>query len=366
MYQRIFTTTMNFIVPNSSAKLECVEFRENNSREHYARLVLGPVAPGQGVTLGNTFRRLLLNDLPGVAITAAKLNQTRTEFTTIPGIRESVVEIFLNLRDIVFFNTFPDVLAPQGTITIDSTQMDLSLDEGTTVNTSGLKVYKPRVICAGDMELPEGVHCVDPTQPIATLVNGETPFHLTFILEQATGYRVWKKPTQPYGTGFHPPRQVDTPQIEEVKAGVFQPIDGNFMPVKVVNFTVHDGPPHGEYIHFEITTNGSITPEKALSEAAQKLMLWFSCLSNEEDITPEKEIEPEPIPQPEVILIEELQLPVRAYNCLKRAGINSVDELVKYSQEEIKEIKNFGKKSADEVFHALKKKFNIVLPSLKQ
>ena len=187
MYQRIFTTTMNFIVPNSSAKLECVEFRENNSREHYARLVLGPVAPGQGVTLGNTFRRLLLNDLPGVAITAAKLNQTRTEFTTIPGIRESVVEIFLNLRDIVFFNTFPDVLAPQGTITIDSTQMDLSLDEGTTVNTSGLKVYKPRVICAGDMELPEGVHCVDPTQPIATLVNGETPFHLTFILNKLLG-----------------------------------------------------------------------------------------------------------------------------------------------------------------------------------
>jgi DNA-directed RNA polymerase subunit alpha len=94
-------------------------------------------------------------------------------------------------------------------------------------------------------------------------------------------------------------------------------------------------------------------------------MLWFSCLSNEQDITPEKETEPEPIPQPEVILIEELQLPVRAYNCLKRAGINSVDELVKYSQEEIKEIKNFGKKSADEVFQALKTKFNIVLPSLK-
>jgi DNA-directed RNA polymerase subunit alpha len=94
-------------------------------------------------------------------------------------------------------------------------------------------------------------------------------------------------------------------------------------------------------------------------------MLWFSCLSNEQDIIPEKETEPEPIPQPEVILIEELQLPVRAYNCLKRAGINSVDELVKYSQEEIKEIKNFGKKSADEVFQALKTKFNIVLPSLK-
>ncbi len=109
---------MNFIVPNSSAKLECVEFRENNSREHYARLVLGPVAPGQGVTLGNTFRRLLLNDLPGVAITATKLNQTRTEFTTIPGIRESVVEIFLNLRDIVFFSNLSFVMFRPNSYTI--------------------------------------------------------------------------------------------------------------------------------------------------------------------------------------------------------------------------------------------------------
>ena len=119
-----------------------------------------------------------------------------------------------------------------------------------------------------------------------------------------------------------------------------------------------------ESLALEITTNGSLTPEKALSEAAQKLMLWFSSLSNEEYLTPEKEIEVEPIPQPEVILIEELQLPVRAYNCLKRAGINSVDELVQYSQEEIKEIKNFGKKSADEVFQALKK--NLTLYYLRQ
>ena len=360
MYQRIFTTTMNFIVPNSSAKLECVEFRENNSREHYARLVLGPVAPGQGVTLGNTFRRLLLNDLPGVAITAAKLNQTRTEFTTIPGIRESVVEIFLNLRDIVFFNTFPDVLAPQGTITIDSTQMDLSLDEGTTVNTSGLKAYKPRVICAGDMELPEGVHCVDPTQPIATLVNGETPFHLTFILEQATGYRVWKKPTQPYGTGFHPPRQVDTPQIEEVKAGVFQPIDGNFMPVKVVNFTVHDGPPHGEYIHFEITTNGSVHPHNAFKHAGAILTeMTRATLQDPRPVVGIDEVTT-PIYAPsqqmayfESIAIEQLELSLRAYNCLKRAQILTLADLANESYTSLLALRNFGQKSAEEVTKAL-------------
>jgi DNA-directed RNA polymerase subunit alpha len=94
---------MTYIVPNSLAHIECVEFRQNHPRDHYGRLVLGPLAPGQGVTLGNTFRRLMLNDLPGVAITAAKINNARTEFTTLPGIRESVVEIFLNLRDVTFF-----------------------------------------------------------------------------------------------------------------------------------------------------------------------------------------------------------------------------------------------------------------------
>ena len=101
-----------------------------------------------------------------------------------------------------------------------------------------------------------------------------------------------------------------------------------------------------------------------LSEAAQKLMTWFSFLTSEQNLAPQKEVEVEPIAQNDVILIEELQLPVRAYNCLKRAGINSVDDLVNYSQEEIREIKNFGKKSAQEVFQALKDKFDIVLPSL--
>jgi DNA-directed RNA polymerase subunit alpha len=120
-----------------------------------------------------------------------------------------------------------------------------------------------------------------------------------------------------------------------------------------------------ESLILEITTNGSITPEKALSEAAQKLMLWFSNLTQEEDLKLESVKFQQPISPPEIILIEELQLPVRAYNCLKRSGINSVDELLKYSQEDIKEIKNFGKKSAEEVFQALKNKFNIILPSLK-
>merc|ERR1712100_789812 len=133
----------------------------------------------------------------------------------------------------------------------------------------------------------------------------------------------------------------------------FLAIDAVFMPVLKVNYKINNVylgySKTTESLILEITTNGSVSPEKALSEAAQKLMTWFSFLTSEQN---------------DVILIEELQLPVRAYNCLKRAGINSVDDLVNYSQEEIREIKNFGKKSAQEVFQALKDKFDIVLPSL--
>ena len=347
---------MTFIVPNSSAKLECVEFREKNPRTQYARLVLGPVAPGQGVTLGNTFRRLLLNDLPGVAITAAKLNDARTEFVTLPGIRESVVEIFLNLRDIVFFNTFPDVLAPQGTITIDP-----SVHEGPTDAGEGFELStSPRVICAGDMQLPEGVYCVDPTQPIATLMNAHTPFHLSFILEQATGYRVWKKPTQPYGRGFYPPRQTAAPQMEQVKSGLFQPIDVNFMPVRTVNFKVHDGPPHGEYIHFEITTNGSIHPHAAFKHAGAILTeITRATLQEPRPLVGMDEVsQPADVPNNqmayfETIAIEQLELSLRAYNCLKRAQILTLADLSRESYQSLLALRNFGQKSAEEVAKAL-------------
>jgi DNA-directed RNA polymerase subunit alpha len=120
-----------------------------------------------------------------------------------------------------------------------------------------------------------------------------------------------------------------------------------------------------EVIEFEITTNGSITPEEALNKASQKLVMWFSNFTNEKFFEPELTQPEINIEKNEIILIEELELPIRAYNCLKRAGINSINELTQYSEEEISEIKNFGKKSAIEVFQALKNKFNITLSSSK-
>jgi DNA-directed RNA polymerase alpha subunit len=346
----------------------------------------------------------MLNDLPGVAITAAKLNNARTEFTTLPGIRESVVEIFLNLRDVTFFNEFPEVLAPRGRIIVDpltweteqptepqvlstvsdwetnsdssqpemeiletsessdtSSTLDVSSIEDPTV-TFPLGNYTPRSITAGDMELPPGIQCVDPTQHIATLVHDQAYFDATFVIEQGTGYRVWKKPTQPQGSGFHPPRSNGETNFDDVKSGLFQPIDGNFMPVKSVNFMVEDMPPVGEYVHFEIITNGSIHPKEAFKQAGSVLAELTRAAVQEVTYEPVAELESPSTTLPgtsaeseyfHTIYIEQLELSLRAYNCLKRAQILTLADLARQSYQDLLSLRNFGQKSAEEVRKAL-------------
>lgn len=360
---------MTYIVPHSSARLECVEFRENNQLDHYGRLVLGPLASGQGVTLGNTFRRIMLNDLSGVAITAAKINNARTEFTTLPGIRESVVEIFLNLREVVFFNDFPEVLAPRGKITIppcvasDETAQHKKDGESPTRTLDTLtdiRVPTTRLITAGDMELPQGIRCVDPTQPIATLVDEQAALDLAFVLEQGTGYRVWKKPTQPQSGNLYPARPDLAQKFKELASGLFQPIDGNFMPIRTVNFSVHDMPPSGEYVHFEITTNGSLHPKEAFQQAGAILTEITRAAMQEPTYEPIPDVQVVPAPKSaketeyhHSISIEELEISLRAYNCLKRAQILTLADLSKQSYQSLLSLRNFGQKSAEEVRKAL-------------
>jgi DNA-directed RNA polymerase subunit alpha len=305
-------------------KFKYVKSSIKESGNLVGHFIMSDLEAGQGLTIGNALRRVLLSNLEGIAITAIKIPGAAHEFATIPGIREDILEILLNIK-----------------------QITLKTNEKQPF--SGKILAKgPGIITANCLKFDSDIKVINPTQYIATISN-DIDIELDIRGERGTGYQFGDQTNKKYDG--------------------FLNIDAVFMPVVNVNYKIHNVyvsyNQTTESLALEVTTNGSITPEKALSEAAQKLMLWFSCLSNEQDIIPEKETEPEPIPQPEVILIEELQLPVRAYNCLKRAGINSVDELVKYSQEEIKEIKNFGKKSADEVFQALKTKFNIVLPSLK-
>ena len=287
--------------------------------------LLESLEAGQGLTIGNALRRVLLSNLEGTAITGIKIPGVAHEFSTIPNVREDVLEIFLNLKQIVL-----------------KSEKQVPIFGKVSIN-------GPGVITASSIKFDdEDIEIVNPNQYIASFSGDDT---LTFDIKVEKGI------------GYQFAEQANTNDNMD-----FLAIDAVFMPVLKVNYKINNVylgySKTTESLILEITTNGSVSPEKSLSEAAQKLMTWFSFLTSEQNLAPQKEVEVEPIAQNDVILIEELQLPVRAYNCLKRAGINSVDDLVNYSQEEIREIKNFGKKSAQEVFQALKDKFDIVLPSL--
>lgn len=306
-------------------KFKYVKSSIEESGNIVGHFIMSNLLAGQGLTIGNALRRVLLANLEGTAITAIKIPNVSHEFSTIPGIREDILEILLNIKQVVLK-------------TLEKQKFS-----------GKIKAKGPGIITANSIMFDSDVSVVNPNHYIAT-ISAKTVVEFDIIAESGIGYQIAN-------------------QIEE-KYPNFLTIDAIFMPVIKVNYRINNlyisYNQTTESLELEITTNGSITPEKALIDASQKLMFWFSNIVDEENlktisISSNKQI----ILQHEVILIEELQLPVRAYNCLKRSGINSVDELVKYSQEEIKDIKNFGKKSANEVFQALKNKFNIVLPSLK-
>lgn len=305
-------------------KFKYIKSSIEESGHSVGHFLMSNLSPGQGLTIGNALRRVLLSNIKGIAITAIRIPGASHEFSTIPGMREDILELLLNLKQVILKSETKDLISGK------------------------IRLEGPGIITANSIKFDSEVKIINPNQYIATIATN-TKIELDIIAEQGIGYRFGDQSEQHYRD--------------------FLNIDAIFMPVLNVNYSINNVylsyNKTTESLILEITTNGSITPEKALSEAAQNLMLWFSTLTQEKDLTLENsKIQQSPRP-PEIILIEELQLPVRAYNCLKRSGINSVDELLKYSQEDIKEIKNFGKKSAEEVFQALKMKFNIVLPSLK-
>ena len=216
-----------------------------------------------------------------------------------------------------------------------------------------LNVKEAGIIVAKDIELPNNITLVDPQQYIASLTNKGT-LEMEFLINKGQNYFTSDK-------------------LDSTIPETFLGVDAVFMPVTKVNFFVETSRSNSSFelesLIFEIWTNGSILPDEALSSAAEILENTFGLLKVTNTISTssnsiETNVQEDKAEHLETVFIEELELSVRAYNCLKRAGINSVDDLVNYSQEEIREIKNFGKKSAQEVFQALKDKFDIVLPSL--
>nr|ARO91316.1 DNA-directed RNA polymerase subunit alpha [Rhodochaete parvula] len=301
-------------------QIECVDSKNEGLREQYGKFIIEPFKQGQGTTIGNALRRTILGDLKGTAITAVRISGINHEFSTIPGVKEDVLELLLNLKEVI---------------------LKSDIEEKRTGKT---KVQGPAILTAGMFDLPPDITAVDPRQYIATICNNIV-FEMEFQIEKSYGYRLVEKGIQ------------DT-TID------FLQVDSIFMPAKKVNITVENSKILSadtieESLTLEVWTNGSMSPQETITQAAIILTSLFNPLThlNFNIISENNEQEEKKISQ---VLIEELQLSVRAYNCLKRAQIHSVA-----SQEELLEIKNFGQKSAEEVIEALQKRLGISLPKEK-
>ncbi|MEB3267086.1 MAG: DNA-directed RNA polymerase subunit alpha [Leptolyngbya sp.] len=304
-------------------QVECIESSISDDQSHYSRFVIEPLERSQGITVGNALRRVLLSNLYGTAVTAVRIAGATHEFSTVPGVREDVLDILLNMKEVVLksYTSQPQI--------------------------GRMMVQGPAKVTAGHFDLPSEVDIINPDQYIASVAEGHT-LEMEFRIEQGQGYRA-----------------VDRGR-DEAAALDFMQIDAVFMPVRKVNYTVEDvmmgGSLERDRLLLDVWTNGSITPQQAMSEAAAILVSLFNPLK---DVTlgpkqDESDREEDPANQ---IPIEELQLSVRAYNCLKRAQINSVSDLLDYTQEDLLEIKNFGQKSAEEVIEALQERLGITLAS---
>ena len=261
----------------------------------------------------------------GTTISAVRIAGVTHEFSTIEGVREDILEILLNLKGIVIKGKIQE---PQF---------------------GRLKVQEPSVITANLIELPPGLEIVNPQHYIATISTSNI-LEIEFKFEYGTGYKL-------------------ASQTFQDKSEDFLQMDAIYMPIQKVDFKIENVYDNSteitERLILDIWTNGSITPEDSIFEASQLIIeLFRSIIENKftNDINEtENETSQIPIDPHTNIAIEELQLSVRAYNCLKRAQINTIGDLLEYSPEKLQELKNFGRKSADEVFITLKNKLGIIL-----
>jgi len=306
-------------------QIQCLESKTETTTSLYSKFSIGPLAKGQGITIGNALRRVLLSNLQGIAITGVRIAGVNHEFSTVQGVKEDIIEILLNLKQIIF----------KGNSEVDAV--------------GRLICQGPNIVTAKNIELPEGITVVEERQYIATITSNIS-LEMEFLLEKDEGYSMSEK------------------KVSSIPPG-FLAIDSVFMPVQKVNFFVETSrnktSSELENLILEVYTNGSIEPLDALSSAGKLLEKIFGalCITNSSMQTSftEKQMEDEKQQEFDNIMIEELELSVRAYNCLRRANVHTLADLLNYSQEELLEFKNFGQKSADEVIESLKKRFNRTL-----
>lgn len=279
-----------------------------------SRFALEPLEPGFGYTLGNSLRRTLLSSIPGAAVTNIRIEGVRHEFSTVEGVKEDVTEIILNIKDLVV-----------------SSEHDAPVVAHLRKQTAG-------VVTAADIQVPAGVEVHNPELVIAT-INANAKFEVELTIERGRGYV-----------------QASQNRNPDADAGLI-PIDSIYSPVLKVSYRV-EATRAGEFTNFDklivdVETKPSISPRDAVASAGSTLVELFG-LARELNAAAEGiEIGPAPVEaglSPELAMpIEDLDLTVRSYNCLKREGINTVSELINLSEDQLMNIRNFGSKSVDEV-----------------
>ena len=276
-------------------KIKCVNTTTSSDGSQYGKFVIEPLEKGFGTTIGNSLRRVLLSSLEGTAVTAVRIEGITHEYTAIPGILEDVIDVMLNLKGLVVKTDSQDV-------------QYLRID-----------VDRPGPVLAGDIQLPAGVKVVNPDWLICTIADGGS-FHADITIETGKGYVAH-----------------DVPRDDRNSAIDYLPIDATFMPIKRVSYNV-ESTRVGDSIDFdkltlEIWSNGSIEVTNALSQASNLLIEHFmqiAAITGQPVVTPSISLDEEDVDDAETptMTIEELELSVRAYNCLKRASINSMSELL--------------------------------------
>ena len=288
------------------------QISENEISPIRSKFTIEPLEPGFGYTVGNSLRRTLLSSIPGAAISSVRIDGVLHEFSTIPKVNEDVTDIILNLKELVLRS---------------------DLEEPTTAY---LKAKGPAEVTAGDIAPPAGIEILNPDLHVATLGKGAS-LEMELAIERGVGYRM-----------------ADKNKKSRDPIGVI-PVDSIFSPVRKVSYAVEDTRVEQmtdrDRLILDVETDGSVTPREALASAGGtllELVQLFSDLAEAASVSVGP-AEDEDQPSDYMITVEDLNLSVRSYNCLKREGINSVGDLVQKSESELMDIRNFGQKSIDEV-----------------
>ena len=299
--------------------IEVVEISDDNK---YGRFTLEPLERGYGTTLGNSLRRIMLSSLPGAAVSQIKIAGVLHEFTTIPGVKEDVTEIVMNIKELAIRNN-------SQTNEPKIAYIDFS-GEG--------------VVTAGDIHVDQDLEIMNPDLVIATLDSSDSKLYMELTITRGRGYVDAEKNT-----------------VDNSAVGVI-PIDSIYTPVERVNIQIENTrvgqTTDYDKLTIEVFTNGALAPDEAISLAAKVLSEHLNRFINlsENAKTAEVMVEKEEDDKEKVLEmnIDELELSVRSYNCLKRASINTVEELINKTPEEMMKVRNLGRKSLDEVFAKLK------------